>query len=70
MDQNKQRSDAIVKWLSDHPLISRNALCKDVGYDTANLLKAFDGVRSIPKKYLPGFEKELKKYGFEEKKMI
>lgn len=58
------RSDDIVQWLSDHPLISRNALCTIVGYDVNNLRKAFDGMRPIPAKYLDAFEKELSKYGF------
>lgn len=61
---NKMRSDAIVKWLSSHILISRNALCTIVGYDTSNLMKAFDGARPIPAKWLDAFEKELSKYGF------
>lgn len=62
---NWDRSREIVAWLSDHPLISRNALCMAVGYDTSNLLKAFDGSRAIPAKYLDAFETELAKYGYE-----
>lgn len=62
---NKHRSDNIVQWLSEHPLISRNALCTMVGYDTSNLQKAFDGARAIPAKHLDAFETELKKYGYE-----
>jgi hypothetical protein len=61
---NIERSQAIIQWLSDHPLISRNALCTLVGYDTSNLLKAFNGERYIPSKYLDAFESELEKYGF------
>lgn len=61
---NKERSDAIVQFLSDRQLISRNALCTVVGYDTNNLRKAFEGARPIPAKYLDAFEAELKKYGY------
>lgn len=61
---SKERSDAIIEWLSDHPLISRNALCNLVGYDVSNLNKAIEGKRSIPEKYLPLFEAELRTYGF------
>jgi hypothetical protein len=50
--------------LSEHQLISRNALCSIVGYDTSNLNKAFNGSRPIPAKYLDAFENELKKYGY------
>lgn len=62
--KNKYRGECLVQWLSDHPLISRNALCTMVGYDTNNLRKAFDGSRPIPAKYLDAFEAELKKYGY------
>lgn len=62
--KNKHRSDAIIQWLSDHSLISRNALCKLVGYDTSNLMKVFDGKMAITAKYLDGFEKELESYGY------
>jgi hypothetical protein len=60
----KDRGEAIVAWLKDHPLISCNALCALVGYDTSNFMKAFDGDRAIPAKHLDAFEKELKRYGF------
>lgn len=60
----KERGEAIVKWLKDHSLISINALCTRVDYDTSNFMKAFDGSRAIPAKYLDAFEKELKQYGF------
>lgn len=61
---NKERSEAIVKWLESHPLLSRNALCGIVGYDTSNLQKAFSGARAIPATYLDAFERELEKYGY------
>lgn len=61
---NKERSEAIVQFLSDHQLISRNALCTMVDYDHGNLMKAFDGARAIPAKYLDAFEAELSKYGY------
>lgn len=64
MKTNKERSEAVVRWLSDHPLISRNALCTMVGYDVSNLGKAFDGARAIPAKHIEAFEKELSKYGY------
>lgn len=61
---NKERSEAIVRWLQEHPLISRNALCTLVEYDVNNLQKAFTGARAIPAKYLEAFENELKRYGY------
>lgn len=63
-DLNRHRSDAIVQWLSEHPLISRNALCNLAGYTASDLLKCFNGARVIPKKYLSAFEKELSRYGY------
>jgi hypothetical protein len=62
--KNKYRSKMIAEWLLAHPLISRNALCALVGYDTSNLQKAFDGSRAIPAKHLDAFEKELEWYGY------
>lgn len=61
---NKNRSELIVQWLLDHPLISRNALSNMVGYDPDNFLKAFNGARAIPAKYLDQFEAELERYGY------
>lgn len=63
-EDDKKKSDAIVAWLSDHPLISRNMLCQQVGYDASNLQKAIDGKRHIPRRLLEAFEKELTRYGF------
>ena len=62
--QYKQRSDAILKFLGSHQLISRNALCTIFGYDSGNLQRCFSGERVIPERYLLKFETELKKYGF------
>lgn len=62
--KNKHRSESIVTWLEAHPLISRNALCAMVGYDTSNLQKAFTGARAIPATRLDAFETELQKYGY------
>lgn len=62
--KNKYRGEMIIQWLSDHPLLSRHALCTVIGYDASNLQKAFDASRPIPAKYLDAFESELKKYGF------
>jgi len=61
---NKERGEAIIAWLKGHPLISINALCTRVGYDTSNFMKAFDGSRAIPAKHLDAFGAELKEYGF------
>ncbi len=61
---NKERGERIIEWLSTHPLISRNALCAMVGYDTSNLDKAFSGARAIPAKYLDAFEEVLGRYGY------
>ncbi len=36
-----------------------------IGYDPDNFLKAFNGARSIPEKYLNAFEMELERYGYE-----
>lgn len=57
-------SKSLIKWLRSHPLININALCEAVGYDRSNFQKAMSGNRDIPDKYLKGFEKELKKYGY------
>jgi hypothetical protein len=61
---NKNRSELIVQWLLEHPLISRSALSNLVGYDPDNFLKAFTGARAIPAKYLDEFEAVLEKYGY------
>lgn len=60
----KERSDAILEFLSTHMLISRNALCTMVGYDVSNLQHCMDGKRAIPAKHLPEFERVLKAYGY------
>lgn len=61
---NKERSEAIVKWLQVHPLISISALCTMVDYDKPNLEGAISGARPIPAKYLDAFKAELGKYGY------
>lgn len=61
---NKERSEAIVRWLEAHPLISRSALAAMVGYDKDNFSKAFTGARAIPASFLNAFEAELSKYGY------
>lgn len=61
---DSKRSDNIIEWLADHPLISRNALCKIVGYDVSSLLKCEKKERVIPEKHLAAFERELSRYGF------
>lgn len=61
---NKDRGEAIITWLKEHSLISINALCTRIGYDTSNFMKAFDGGRPIPAKYLDAYENELKPYGY------
>lgn len=64
-NKNKpSRSDKILSWLLDHPLVSRSALCDKIGYDRGSLEQALKGGRSIPAKYLAPLEKELEKYGY------
>ncbi len=60
----KSTSDKIITWLSEHPLISRNMLCEMVGYNASDLLKCFNGHRTIPHKYHHGFETHLRNYGY------
>jgi len=61
---NKERGEAIIKWLEKHPLIARSALAAAVDYDKDNFAKAFTGARAIPATYLDAFEAELSKYGY------
>ena len=66
--QNLEKSNAIIQFLREHPLISRNALCAMTGYDVSNLSKIIAGngpYVSIPAKYLDEFERILSDYGFE-----
>ncbi len=68
--ENKKEDMAIeisvqlTRWLDEHPLISRNALCEQVGYDVSNLHKAIHGDQDIPHKYHQAFIEALKPYGF------
>lgn len=62
--ESKSTSTEIVRWLDEHPLISRNALCEQVGYDVTSLHKAIHGDRNIPEKYHEAFRRALKPYGF------
>lgn len=61
---NKERSDAIIQWLIDHPLLSRSALCTMIDFDVKELEKAFESKRAIPAKNLEAFERELARYGY------
>jgi hypothetical protein len=65
--KNIERSQKIIEWLKNHPLISRHALCTQVGYDAASLYKIISGTGSyvaIPGKYLDEMEEILSNYGF------
>jgi hypothetical protein len=65
-EKNRKRSDAIKAFLKKNPDIKRHPLCLRVGYDDSNLLKVLNKPTwKIPVDYLAGFERLLKKYGFE-----
>jgi hypothetical protein len=61
---NKERSEAIVKWLVEHPLLSKSALCTLVECDYKDLEKAISGAKAITGKHLDAFEAQLSKYGY------
>lgn len=57
-------SDSIIAWLKAHPLISRHALCQQVGYNSANLKNAIEGKRSLPETHAQKIAAVLKNYGY------
>ena len=61
-----ERCKKLYKWLSIHPLINLNGLCKIVGADRANLIKYWKAERELNEVLLNKIIAELKKYGYAE----
>jgi hypothetical protein len=65
MNEQKKRSDHIVKFVKSHPAINESMICRLAGgYDVCNFSNSLNGKRLISKRALPLFEKVLKEYGF------
>ena len=70
----KNRSDRVISWLGDHPLISRNALAGQAGMRYQHLFESITGYdqggggkRYIPEKYLEKMENILAEYGYKKR---
>lgn len=60
------RSENIYKWLKSHRLINLNGLCKIVGTDRTNLMKAMAVNKELKFDLIVKIIAELKNYGYAE----
>lgn len=64
---HKERSNRIVQWVREHPLININLLCQMAGSsDSSWFSRAINGKgRLIRRTHIDAIEEVLKAYGFE-----
>jgi hypothetical protein len=66
LEQHKKRSNHIVQWINEHPLINVHMLAQLAGApDSTNLGRAVNrNGRLVSKLYIDAVEEILKSYGF------
>lgn len=58
------RSQRIIAWLRENPIINRSELCRLAKYNRTALQNAFAGKQRIPFRHLDAFETILRAYGY------
>jgi hypothetical protein len=61
-----EKSKRLYKWISTHPLINLNGLCKNTGADRANFMKMAVAEKELKSEVLNKFITELIPYGYTE----
>ena len=62
----KERSVMVYKWISDHPMIYLNGVCKLAQIDRANFIKAMKKEKKLKAEIIIKLIEQLKKYGYAE----
>lgn len=63
--ETAKMQEIIVKWLNEHPYLSQNALCKEVGIDRGNFFRTVKtGLPALREDVIKKIVKVISRYGF------